>query len=1256
MGNRVLTCALCAAALAMTGRADELADRFQHPDDAARPRAYWFHMSGNITKAGITADLEAMKEMGLGGTLFMNVSVALPTGLVETKDFMSPAWQDCFQHMLSETARLGLDFGSALCDGWGNAGGPAIPPELAMQRLTWSEIRVRGGEAVEIAKLPQPASLLDYYRDVAVLAFPTPPGDREPAPPPREKVQLQRPAGGQAELRFDFETPVTVRELTLADVDGLSPFGEPVAAIEAGDDDAAWREVTTFPASWRGKPTDLTVAFEPVTARHFRLRLPAASFFREAQIKIAEAALSNRERIHYWQAKAALVAHPEHGGGAARYLDSGAADVPGISPSRIVSLTGQTTWTTPEGDWTVLRIGHTPTGAHNAPATEAGVGLECDKFNPRGVEAQHEAFVDRVLAAATPAGKRAYKHTWIDSWEVGPQNWTAEFAAEFTARRGYDITPWLPVLAGGRIVDSRDKSERFLWDFRRTIADLLVDHYWKRSRELAAKRGIEFRAESFGRQQFMYDPMNYARACDMPCGEFWVGGGPRVDCKVAASAAHLSGRQIAGAEAFTAGRGNWLDDPWSLKTLGDRAFCLGVNQYYFHRYAHQPWLNLVPGMTFGPYGINFERTSTWWRPGKAWMDYLTRCQSLLQQGRFVADVLVMLDEGAPSYGGWRHELAVPLPAGYDYDFANLDALRESRVEHGVIVHQHGVRYRVLMLPATGRVTPALMREVLRLAEAGATLAAPREFSRAHGMTADEEVAGLWNKITATGRAVVGESFEGVENKLGLAPDFAHDAGAELLWIHRTDGAGADWYFVSNQSDAGFDALCTFRVTGRQPELWDAATGRMRDVARFEQRGGHTTVQVPFDSRGSWFVVFRKPASPLAVKPEPEANAKSNRTPLQAENPTVLDNFTLVFRARPAVDIHLPNAADKGITATRGQNFAVITRQGELMFGPGHVNAGVSVGRNGAVVWEHGARYLAPRIVTKQTIDGGAHVAVVYRGRQPTLYVNGQPVGTAAASAFTVHPGCTGPFQGEVAGLELVTAVLNADEIAARAASSIAPAPRRDLWIENGHLIEETEQPGARTLDGGWNVTFPPKCGAPSSVQLDRLTDLSRHADEGIRHFSGTAVYRTVFESQIPNLKSEIPNLKSQVFLDLGEVRNLAEVIVNGRNLGVLWMKPFRLDITRALQDGANELEVRVTNLWVNRLIGDADKMAALGVAYRDRNGVIAKWPAWVPQDAPPADAPVTFTTWRQWDGTELLPPSGLLGPVTLTVAERKPVE
>jgi hypothetical protein len=1269
--KRSVVILLAALALAAQVRSAELEKNFAAPPETAKPRTYWFHMSGNISKPGITADLEAMKEIGLGGTLFMNVSVGMPTDLVEKKDFMTPAWQDCFQHMLNESARLGLDFGSALCDGWGNAGGPAIPPELAMQQLTWSETRVQGGAAVAVAKLPQPATQLDYYREIAVLAFPTPPGDRAIAPLAAKKgINLKRPEAGFAEVRFDFDAPVKVHELTLADVAGQNPFGNPIAVLEASDDGKTWREVKKFPTSWRGHPrTDLTVAFDPLTARYVRVQFPGTSFGRGAGIKIAEASLSARERIHYWQAKSAIISHNEHGGGAERFLDAGAADAPGIPLASVVNLTGKDTWVAPAGEWTVLRIGHTPTGAHNAPATKAGVGLECDKLNPRGIEAQQAAFVDKMLAAATPEGKRAYKHTWIDSWEVGPQNWTANFAAEFKARHGYDLVPWLPALAGGHMLGSRDQSERVLWDFRRTIADLFTENYWRHSMELAHQRGMEFRAESFGRQQFMYDPLNYARACDMPCGEFWAGGGPRVDCKVAASAAHLSGRQIAGAEAFTEGRGRWSDDPWALKTLGDRAFCLGVNQYYFHRYCHQPWTNLVPGMTFGPYGINFERTSTWWKPGKAWVSYLTRCQSLLQQGRFVADALFMLDEGAPSYGGWREQLALPLPDGYDYDFANLDALRESRVERGVIIHKNGMRYRLLVLPATGRGTPALLREVLRLAEAGATIAAPRPLMRAQGLTSDEEIAALWKKIAATGNAILTDKFSDVEKKLGLAPDFAcgGEAAAQirpdldaaeqswqavappassLLWIHRTDDAGADWYFVSNQGDQGGDRLCTFRVAGRQPELWDAATGQIREVAQFEEHAGRTTVLIPFDPRGSWFVVFRKAASPLAVKPTQPA-APSSGVSLPAQSPGVSNSFTLLLRATPTADIELLKAADQGIAPTRKQNQAVLALQGELMFGVGHANMGVSVGRNGVAVWENGARYLVPRIVAAQPIAAGTSLAVVYRAGAPALFINGKLAGTAAASKFTVHPGAPGKFNGELAGLELIPNALDADQVAARAAQPMVAAgpTRRVLWIENGKLIEERELPGAQALDKNWDVTFPPNRGAPTFVRLDRLMDLSKHTCDGIRHFSGTMIYRKSFARPVAS------DLSARFFLDLGEVGNLGEVIVNGRNLGVLWKQPFRVDITGALKAGDNKLEIRVTNLWANRLIGDAKKMAALGVSYNAVNGAIKKWPAWVPQDAPPSDAPVTFVGWRQWKGDEPLLPSGLIGPVTLRASE-----
>ena len=753
MGKHVLTCALFAAALAITAQADELADRFQQPPDAARPRAYWFHMSGNITKAGITADLEAMKEMGLGGTLFMNVSVALPTGLVETKDFMSPAWQDCFQHMLNESARLGLDFGSALCDGWGNAGGPAIPPELAMQRLTWSETRVRGGDDGrdrQTAAAGQLAGLLPRrggarFSDAA----------RRPRAGAATKEERSAPASsrrpGRTAVRFR-----DARDRARIDAGGCGRFvavwrprrgnrgqrrrhglarGEEVPRLLAREAHGPDHRVRTG----HGPAFSLAVARRRVSGE-------------TAQIKVAEAALSNRERIHFWQAKAALVTHPEHGGGAERYLDSGAADAPGIAPSSIVNLTGQTTWIAPEGDWTVLRIGHTPTGAHNAPATKAGVGLECDKFNPRGVEAQHEAFVDKVLAAATPAGKRAYKHTWIDSWEVGPQNWTARFPEEFKARRGYDITPWLPVLAGGRIVDSRDKSERFLWDFRRTIADLLVDHYWKRSMELASKRGIEFRAESFGRQQFMYDPMNYARACDMPCGEFWVGGGPRVDCKVAASAAHLSGRQIAGAEAFTAGRGNWLDDPVEPQDAGRPRVLPGRQSV------------LLPPLRAPAVAAPGARHDV--RPLRHQLRAHQHLVAARQGVGGLPDALPVAAATGPLRGRRagdarrrRAELRRLAARTGDPAAGRLRLrLRQSRC--AARIARRAGRHRTpatacviacLMLPATGRATPALMREALRLAEAGATLAAPREFSRAHGMTPDEEVAALWKKIIATGR-------------------------------------------------------------------------------------------------------------------------------------------------------------------------------------------------------------------------------------------------------------------------------------------------------------------------------------------------------------------------------------------------------------------------------------------------------------------------------------------------------------------------
>ena len=560
-------------------------------------------------------------------------------------------------------------------------------------------------------------------------------------------------------------------------------------------------------------------------------------------------------------------------------------------------------------------------------------------------------------------------------------------------------------------------------------------------------------------------------------------------------------------------------------------------------------------------------------------------------------------------------------------------------------------------------TPAVAQRIRELVRDGALVIGPRPMrspSLSRYPHSDQEVQTVAQEVwgdcdgktvkTHTfgkGRVYWGREFNEVAGEIGLQPDFGYQSvrsHLELIYIHRQTKA-IDLYFVSNQADASGEALCTFRVTGKQPELWDAASGKIRDVARYEEKAGCTTVQIPFDPRGSWFVVFRKPASPLAKKPEMVVQSPHAAIlPLQAKNTGVTNTFTVLFRVKPTAEIVLPPAMEKGISSMRDQNFALKPEQGEKMFGEGHVNMGISVGRNGVAVWEHGARYLVPRIVARTKLDETTNIAVIYQQGQPTLYINGCVAGTATAAPFIVHPGHPATFKGELDDLELIPRALTAAELATAGAPSATSEQHANLWIEAGNVMAEKEV-DVLAFDTDWEVAFPPKSGAPATVHLDKLMDLSRHSTEGVRHFSGTASYRKTITLSAAQLK------QGQLWLDLGNVQNLAEVMINGQNLGVLWKKPFRTEITRALKAGDNEIEIRVTNLWVNRLIGDAPKMAAVGVTYNRKNA-IAKWPAWVALDAPPADAPVSFTTWQHWFANDPLQPSGLLGPVKLCRVEQ----
>ena len=413
--------------------------------------------------------------------------------------------------------------------------------------------------------------------------------------------------------------------------------------------------------------------------------------------------LSGAQRVPYWELKAGHANVREHGGGAHLFELPGeipAADPEGAIPkAAVIDLTGQAEWDAPAGKWTILRIGHTCTGRTNGAATAKGKGLDCDKLSRAGVEAHYEGMMAQLIAHAKPFIGKSLKSFHNDSWESGCQNWTSGFEEEFRKRRGYDLLPYLPVMAGGRVVENREVSERFLWDLRRTLADLIREVYWGRLREICHQHGLNLSVEAAGRQQFLYDPVNLLSQGDMPMGEFWVGEEwARPDCKLAASVAHITGGNIAGAEAFTSNppcgnpaAGWWQDSPFSLKAKGDHAFCAGINRIVFHRFLHQPRNVHGPGMAWPNVGTNIDRTQTWWESGgAAWIRYISRCQYLLQQGRFVADVCVLTGEGAPNAMARRSKGGPGSPEGQDASTVTEAALIRMGSDAGCAA---GLRFR-----------------------------------------------------------------------------------------------------------------------------------------------------------------------------------------------------------------------------------------------------------------------------------------------------------------------------------------------------------------------------------------------------------------------------------------------------------------------------------------------------------------------------------------------------------------------------------
>ena len=898
----------------------QLLDRFQKPPMTAHLGAYWYWLGGNVTAEGITADLEAMRDVGISQPMLFSIGKSDKNSPVSPPaDALTEHWWQLVQHAVEESERLGLTLAFNCCDGWATASGPWITPEMSMQHVVWSDQTVAGGREFS-GKLARPPSLEDYYRDIAVLAMPFPEEWDQTSSGLRAKITANLPlkvddpqtitnpsnheeivdTEEDGWIAYAFERPFTLRSIT---VHTPSPFGYSPGVyraansleVQASDDGVTFRTIGRLEYPKHGWQTDLTTlthAVPQTTARYFRLmhhKIPPQpyeeeyDFGQDTRLRFYSIMLSSEPRIHHWQAKS--------GEQWAISRETTAADVPDaacVKLTDIVDLTkrlasdGSLSWRAPPGRWRILRLGYTTTGKMNSAAGGAQ-GLECDRFNADAVKLQFDNWFGKAIAKVGPhyAGKVLHV-LHVDSWEAGTQNWSPGFESQFKRLRGYDLMTYLPAMAGVPM-ESAETSERVLFDLRRTVNDLTSEKFFATIADLAHASGCVFSAEPPNPTYFC-DGLEYASYADLPMGEFWLNT-PRNDkpndIKDAVSGARAYGKAVVGAEAFTEGTMNWRETPFTLKALGDHNFCEGINRFMLHVYAQQPWLDREPGMTLNGIGSFFSRTQTWWQPGRAWFAYLRRCQALLQAGLPVSDVCAFTGEHIPARALLPRNLSDAVPPGYAYDSVNRDALlRLTKVDNGEIVFESGMRYRVLLLPDVRTMTPQLAAKLRELVAVGATVAGPapeRSPSLEQSATADDTVRGvaqeLWGDLdgktrtersVGLGRIVWGKPLHAVFEESGLPPDLELnlETGAALPagrieWTHRR-GEGWDLYFLSNQSGETLRIEAAFRVRGKTPELWHADSGIHDDLAQWRSEKGRTVVPLTLEPAGSLFVVFEKP--------------------------------------------------------------------------------------------------------------------------------------------------------------------------------------------------------------------------------------------------------------------------------------------------------------------------------------------------------------------------------------------------------------
>uniref|UniRef100_E6QMR4 Alpha-L-rhamnosidase n=1 Tax=mine drainage metagenome TaxID=410659 RepID=E6QMR4_9ZZZZ len=668
-------------------------------------------------------------------------------------------------------------------------------------------------------------------------------------------------------------------------------FRAPDKRLESSNDGITFRLVADLNGS---KFPEHTTSFPPATARFFRIviqRVPAPEDSEAARnpsgddYEIEEVALHPGARVNRFEDKAAFTSAPDLYGYASPTVGPDQA----IAKSDVIDLTakmhpdGSLDWTPPAGHWVVLRFGYSLLGITNHPATAEATGLEVDKLNHQYVKNYMEKYLQSYKDTVGPdwMGKRGIRYVINDSWEAGSQNWTDDMIQQFRKRRGYDPTPWLPVLTG-HIVESAAASDQFLWDFRKTIADLIANEHYGQLEATLHQWGMGHYGESHeGGRAFVADGMEVKKFNEVPMGAMWtqtpgvnhIQYGFNADDRESASVAHIYGQNLAAAESMTAAAAPFAWYPAALKPTADQEFLNGINRIVIHESAHQPLIDKKPGLTLGPFGQWFNRNETWADQAGAWVDYLARTSYLLQQGRFGADLLYFYGEDSNLTAIFENK-SPDVPAGYGFDYVNADALiHVLGVENGQITTPGLVRYRLLGLdPYSRHMSLPVLRAIDKLVEQGAVVAGPKpiddpsladdhaEFQRLSDQLFGPGT-GIGSGVHSVGKGKVyaGQTPAEAFRAMAVAPDFDYAANSpetHLEFLHRRL-PGADIYFVDNRGDHDADVKATFRVAGMQPKLWYADSGRVEPVS-FTVSNGRTETPLHLEPWGTVFVVFREP--------------------------------------------------------------------------------------------------------------------------------------------------------------------------------------------------------------------------------------------------------------------------------------------------------------------------------------------------------------------------------------------------------------